>query len=219
MSPALDFPNSPATGDVFPDPLLPGAPAWRWDGTKWVLLTSSTGAGGIEDAVHDGVLYGRKDGEWEPALEDAPHGALYGREDGAWENVDDAISTAISTAIAAIPPPAKDPIAISFVIPGKPPAGQTYLVPVVFPFEILASATESRAVARVGPAAAYTMQLGNFGAPSSLGSVTFAANAQTGTVTTNALAFGVGHTLRLTAQATEDANLADVGITLYARRL
>jgi hypothetical protein len=33
---ALDFPNTPVTGQLFPAPPTPGVPVWRWDGTEWV---------------------------------------------------------------------------------------------------------------------------------------------------------------------------------------
>lgn len=40
----LQFPPSPVTGQVFPSPLIPGAPSWFFDGTKWV-------SGGFSGAV------------------------------------------------------------------------------------------------------------------------------------------------------------------------
>lgn len=38
---ALDFPNSPTVGQLFPTSPAPGTPQFRWDGTAW----SSAGIG------------------------------------------------------------------------------------------------------------------------------------------------------------------------------
>lgn len=35
--PAIDFPNSPTTNQVFNS----GGKSWRWDGSAWLLVTSS----------------------------------------------------------------------------------------------------------------------------------------------------------------------------------
>jgi hypothetical protein len=32
---ALDFPNSPSIGQLYPQPLVAGVPVYRWDGEKW----------------------------------------------------------------------------------------------------------------------------------------------------------------------------------------
>ena len=33
---ALDFPNSPTVGQLYPSPAIAGVGQWRWDGTEWV---------------------------------------------------------------------------------------------------------------------------------------------------------------------------------------
>jgi hypothetical protein len=43
---ALDFPNSPTVGQLFPSPPVAGTPVWRWDGTEWVS-TGSVGSSAI----------------------------------------------------------------------------------------------------------------------------------------------------------------------------
>lgn len=37
---AIDFPNSPSSGDIF----TTGGRSWKYDGSKWNLLPSTTGA-------------------------------------------------------------------------------------------------------------------------------------------------------------------------------
>jgi hypothetical protein len=40
---ALDFPNSPTTGQVFPSPPISGTPVWQWNGSQWVIVPSVAG--------------------------------------------------------------------------------------------------------------------------------------------------------------------------------
>jgi hypothetical protein len=63
---ALDFPNAPTIGQVFPSPSVAGVPVWRWDGAEWVPVTSLAPA--IPDAVSDNMTYGRRNGVWAPIL-------------------------------------------------------------------------------------------------------------------------------------------------------
>jgi hypothetical protein len=42
---ALDFPNSPSVGQIFPSPAIAGTPQYKWDGTVWAMVTSSTFVG------------------------------------------------------------------------------------------------------------------------------------------------------------------------------
>ena len=46
---AIDFPNSPTVGQVYPSPAVPGTPIYQWDGNKWVMLLSGgvTGPTGV----------------------------------------------------------------------------------------------------------------------------------------------------------------------------
>lgn len=47
----INFPNSPAVGDLYPTPAVAGVPTYRWDGTAWVA--GSGGAAGTAIYVSD----------------------------------------------------------------------------------------------------------------------------------------------------------------------
>jgi hypothetical protein len=118
--------------------------------------------------------------------------------------------------------PSSPPIAFSFVIPGKPPAEQRYYVPIVFPVNILSAigGPQHQVWTGVAPAGPNTMQV-------------LKASGQTGMVTETTLltitggasftGFGgslaVGDRLVLKAPSTQDANMADIGITILATRV
>jgi len=51
---ALDFPNTPAVNDTW---TAPTGAVYKWDGTVWVIVPSTTS--GIPEAPTDGALYGR----------------------------------------------------------------------------------------------------------------------------------------------------------------
>jgi len=42
---ALDFPNSPSVGQIFPSPAIAGTPQYKWDGTVWAMVTATNFAG------------------------------------------------------------------------------------------------------------------------------------------------------------------------------
>ena len=51
---AIDFPNSPTTGDTF----TVGNRTWKWDGTTWELVTTITGInldGGVPSSNYGGI--------------------------------------------------------------------------------------------------------------------------------------------------------------------
>lgn len=176
----LDFPDNPQEGDVFE--------GWTWDGEKWIPVEADDG-GGIPDAVHDGTLYGRKDGEWEPVPE----------------------------------PPAlpAQPVAFSFFIPGKPPDNQPYFVSIVFPCSIAASSTESKGHVRTNPTATLPFELakiaGGVGAGQRIGLV-YIYTSGVVTITTDATELEPGDVLGLVPLSGQDATLADVSISILARR-
>ena len=62
----LQFPLNPSEGQIFPDPIIAGKPAWWWDGDKWVSIAPS--GGGIPEAPIDGKLHGRWNEEWQEGL-------------------------------------------------------------------------------------------------------------------------------------------------------
>ena len=39
---ALDFPNSPSVGQLFPSPAIAGVPQYKWDGTVWTMASAFT---------------------------------------------------------------------------------------------------------------------------------------------------------------------------------
>lgn len=66
----LDFPGNPTIGQPFRGR---DGTVWYWDGQKWAPGTGPTtweggGTSGFGDAPFDGMLYGRRRGQWEPAL-------------------------------------------------------------------------------------------------------------------------------------------------------
>jgi len=48
---ALDFPNSPTVGQIFPSPAQPGVPQWKWDGAEWVLSAQAGSPFGVKHRV------------------------------------------------------------------------------------------------------------------------------------------------------------------------
>jgi len=44
---AINFPNSPTVGQLYPQPPVAGQPVYRWDGTAWVTQSGPTGIVGI----------------------------------------------------------------------------------------------------------------------------------------------------------------------------
>jgi hypothetical protein len=60
---ALDFPNSPSVGQLYPSPAVAGVPVYKWNGTTWdAQVTTGT------DAPSDGNAYGRLNGAWSQVL-------------------------------------------------------------------------------------------------------------------------------------------------------
>jgi hypothetical protein len=45
MTISINFPSRPPTGQKFPDPALPNAPVWQWNGTAWVQISGGGGGG------------------------------------------------------------------------------------------------------------------------------------------------------------------------------
>jgi hypothetical protein len=89
---ALDFPDAPTVGQLFPSPPLAGIPQWQWDGSEWTTVSTIAG---IADAPSDGTFYGRQNAAWvhsnlfSPTLQgDVPASgggsANFLRADGTW---------------------------------------------------------------------------------------------------------------------------------------
>ncbi|WP_371929943.1 hypothetical protein [Bradyrhizobium sp. CCGUVB1N3] len=60
---ALDFPNTPSVGQLYPSPAVAGVPVYRWSGVTWDAQ-NLTGT----DAPSDGKTYGRLNAAWSQAL-------------------------------------------------------------------------------------------------------------------------------------------------------
>lgn len=112
------------------------------------------------------------------------------------------------------------PVAISLVIPGKPPAGQYYPIIMAFPVSVdfgdsrnhgmnIGTAATANAVFQTG------IQMG--AAFVSIGNFTVAPNS-TVTFTGSASPIQAGQALMVQAPATQDATLQGVSVTFYATR-
>lgn len=64
---AMDFPNAPTVGQLYPLPAVAGMPSYKWDGSAWQLA----GAGMLPLAPIDGKMYGSKDGAWQRSVDDS----------------------------------------------------------------------------------------------------------------------------------------------------
>jgi hypothetical protein len=64
---SFNFPNSPTTNQLYPQPPIGGAPVWRWNGSSWVNVYGLQGTGGIyvsdtaPTGIPDGSLWWKSD--------------------------------------------------------------------------------------------------------------------------------------------------------------
>ena len=59
---ALNFPASPAVGQLYPVPPLGGVPQYIWDGARW---KAASAANTLPEAPIDDKLYARENADWE----------------------------------------------------------------------------------------------------------------------------------------------------------
>lgn len=107
-------------------------------------------------------------------------------------------------------------VAMAFPFSGQPLAGQVVHVPVAQAVTLAANFAGTQAYAGIAPtaSAAFALAYIRTGTATTIGTVTFAAGAQTATLSTQAaVALLAGDVLRLTAPATQDTTLANVGVT------
>lgn len=108
-------------------------------------------------------------------------------------------------------------ISLVFSFSGKPGASATIVVPVSIGLTLSANLPGSYADATVAAAASAAFTITKAG--TSIGSVTFAAGATTGTFSFASSVLCVpGDYLTIVAPSTQDSALANVGITLLASR-
>lgn len=187
----LIFPPSPATGDEFTGTF---GEVYTYDGEKWTL-TADGGGGSVDPASLIST--------------DANNIITTGSDDLLY---------------AAAPSGPVDltgtPVAISLVIPGKPPAGQYYPIVMAFPVNVdfgdsrnhgmnIGTAATANAVFQTG------IQMG--AAFVNIGNFTVATN-DTVTFTGSASPIQAGQALMVQAPATQDATLQGVSVTFYATR-
>jgi hypothetical protein len=106
---------------------------------------------------------------------------------------------------------------LAFVIPGKPPAGQHYYVPLPIAINIGTDLYGSVAYAGTAPTASAVFTVLDRVSSTVIGTVTFATN---GSFSLSGIpeAFGAGAVLVLEAPDPQDDTLEDVGITILAAR-
>lgn len=111
------------------------------------------------------------------------------------------------------------PLQYAFVISGRPLVSARINAPIAIPCTV--QSTGSIAFASVAAQATRTFTLNKVsaGVTTGFGQSSFAAGNTTGTVTiTNEAEFAEGDVMQVVAPATQDANLADVGISIMTRR-
>jgi hypothetical protein len=116
-------------------------------------------------------------------------------------------------------PAAVQQMPIAFAFQGKPLAGGMICIPIAAAVNIAASLAGSVGYVNTNPAAtaAFTLARMVGTTPTTIGTISIStAGVFTFSGTGGALA--VGNTLRITAPATQDANLSDLGITILAMR-
>jgi hypothetical protein len=119
-------------------------------------------------------------------------------------------------------PAAVQQLPIAFPFSGQPSAGQIVIVPMAIACTVAANLVNSRgfAATTATSSAAFTLARIPLGSttPTTIGTITFAAGASTSTFTGAGASFAAGDVMRLVAPATQDATLANLGITILAMR-
>jgi hypothetical protein len=113
------------------------------------------------------------------------------------------------------------PVPISFPWQGKPPAGGLVNVPMTVPMAVAPNlaGTTVFVTSLAGAGSIFTVNKISGGATTQLGTVTITPTSHTSaTLAGTGGSLAIGDTLQVVAPALQDANLADVGITILATR-
>jgi hypothetical protein len=232
---AYDFPNNPTVGQVFQQ--------FKWDGEKWITnpiagggyaiaLVSATAPSNPVDGclwfeLDSGILFMRvNDGnssQWVSCGLPLQDTSLLVRKDGDTMLGLLTLSGDPASALQAAPRQYVDsrPMLIAFPFAGKP--AQATIVPMSIPITIPSGLAGTVGYANT-PATALTTftlnKLSTAGATTVLGTIAAPIGAKTGFQVSGAGgSLAVGDALQLVMPGTQDATLADMGITVLANKV